>query len=514
MRPARRRPVVLGAAALALAAAVGIPACGGENDPTIPDTASVTPADAPLFGDAVVHPEGDQRETLDEALSKLLNTDDPGGFIVEQLDTALQDADAGVTYSEDLEPWLGEHAGLFFTSFSEPDGALVVEVAEQAAAAEAVDKMQAAEQSEIRDESYNGVDYELDEDETAVGFIEDFLVAGTETGLRDAVDASQGDSLADDDAFQDELETAPTGSVATLYADVPAVLDRLVEEGEITERQRAAAEEQVGDALTQPAVAALTAAEDNLAVQAALGAGDSSAPEESPLLRELPGDSWAAFAGDDFGEELTQAFERQGLSELPGFGAFNARLRSLLGVDLTGLTGWIGDVGGYASGTSIFGLGGALILETTDETESANALGAIGRALARNPSLRIEPPSGDEPGFTVSPSDAPVQIVVEQRQGRVVAGLGDSSVDAVLEPAETLADSDVFGAATGALGDDYAAGFLLDFEPVLELLEGVGADDDPEYQAAKPYLDHLDYVVIGAGGEDDRYVTRLVLGLR
>ena len=92
---------------------------GGTSPPTGPDPATVTPADAPLFAEGVVRPEGDRKEALDSALSKLLATDDPGGFVVEQLDKCAGGRDAGLTYEDDIEPWLGEQAGIFLEDFGE-----------------------------------------------------------------------------------------------------------------------------------------------------------------------------------------------------------------------------------------------------------------------------------------------------------------------------------------------------------------------------------------------------------
>jgi hypothetical protein len=509
------RTVAAGAAALALA--LGAAACGGEDDggAEVPASASLVPTDAPVFGEATVRPEGDEAEAAESALSKLLNTDDPGGFLVEQLDNLLAEDDAGISYSEDIEPWLGENAGIFFSTFAdEPDGAAVVEVTDEAAAQATVDKIERSEGSRGTEESYEGVDYTLYEGDSAVGFVDSFLVAGTEAGFRAAVDASRGESLADDDMYADELATAPDDSLATLYANVPAVLDRLVEDGEITQRQRTETEERLGAPVQGPALAAFTADEDNVALQVAGRAGDIPEPEESPLLRELPADSWVAFGVDDLGEHLGDSFEdlefSSGVAQLD----VDEATEALLGTRLSELTSWVGDVGAYASGTSIFGLGTALELETTDEQASEDTLDDLQRSLLRNRSLNIEPLEGGEPGFTISPSDAPVQIVVVQREGRVIAGLGEKSIDAVLEPDETLGDSEAFGAAADALGDDFAGSFFLDFEPMLELIDSVGADDDPDFQSARPYLDHLDYVVTGQRREDDRNVMRLVLGLR
>jgi Protein of unknown function (DUF3352) len=515
-RLAPRRAAAAVAAVLAVAGATWLGACGGDDEEEAagaPATASVTPADAPLFGNAVVRPEGDQAEAADEALSKLLNTDDPGALITDQLGTLLNEEGADVSYSEDVEPWLGENGGFFLETFTaEPEGALIVEVADQAAAEETIDELAAASDSPSQDRSYSGVDYQASGDD-AVGFVEDFLVFGSEDGFRGAVDASQGDSLAEDDDFLAALETAPDDALANLYADAPAVLDRVVEAGDLDESTRATLEAQIGPAAEGQALASVSAASEYIALETVTAAGDTPEPEESPLLREFPADSWFAFGIANYGEYLVRS-----LGEAGGGAAgelLDSQLEAMLGVDLDELTGWVGDTAGYASGTSIFGLGGALAIETTDETASANALGAIGRRLASDPSVEVEPLGGDAPGFTLGLSDAPVQITVEQRDGRVVAGLGERSVEAVFEPGDPLGESEAFGAAVEALGDDYAAQFFLDFEPVLELFESTGAaDDEPDYLEAKPYLDHLDHVIVGQRRADESDVFRFVLGLR
>ena len=296
---------------------------------------------------------------------------------------------------------------------------------------------------------------------------------------------------------------------------LPGALDRLVDAGEITQSQRDETEERLGAAADQPVIASLDATEDSIGIQTAVGSGDGPDPEESPLQRELPADAWLAFGATDVGEALAGGLEQL---ELPGFTGskqLDDAAGSLFGSRLEQLTGWIGDAAGFASGTSLFGIGAALELETTDERASEDALDGLLRSLQRNRSFRIAPLASGETGFSITPRGLPAQIVVVQRDGRVIVGLGERSVDDVLEPDEPLADSEAFGSATEALGSEYATGLLLQFEPMLELLESTGATEgDPDYEAARPYLDHLSYLVAGRAREDDRYLARVVLGLR
>jgi hypothetical protein len=501
--------VAAGAAALALA--FGAAACGGDDGGAeAPASASLAPADAPVFAEATVRPQGDQAESAESALSKLLNTDEPGGFIVEQIDNLLADEDLDLSYSEDIEPWLGESAGIFFTSFGdEPDGAAVVEVTDEAAAQAAIDKLREAEGSRATDQSYEGVDYQLDDDDTATGFVEGFLVLGTERGFRAAVDASRGESLAEEPEFRDRLEGASGDSLATVYAHVPSLLGARVDAGELDARSRASFEAEAGAIAEGPALASIGAESDALELQTVTASGELSS-EQSELLPDLPADSWFAFAIPRFGDYLGQAIDAQGGRA----STLDADVRALLGLDLDQLVGWIGDVGGYAAGTSIFGIGGALVLETTDEAASTKALGGIARTLARDRSLEIRPSEGGDPGFTINPSDAPIQIVVTQREGRVIAGLGERSVDDALGSEQTLGDSDAYSSAVETLGPEYSPALFLDFAPLLELLDSVGADEDADLRSAMPYLDHLEYLVSGWRTDGDQDVSRTVLGLR
>ena len=88
------------AVAPAACAALLVAGCGGGGGTTAsftgPDPASVTPADAPIFAEALVRPEGDQKDAVDSALSKLLATDDPGSLITDQLDQRARGAVQGL----------------------------------------------------------------------------------------------------------------------------------------------------------------------------------------------------------------------------------------------------------------------------------------------------------------------------------------------------------------------------------------------------------------------------------
>jgi len=155
------------------------------------------------------------------------------------------------------------------------------------------------------------------------------------------------------------------------------------------------------------------------------------------------------------------------------------------------------------------------VLETDDEQASAGTLDRLRRALGDDPRLSVEPLTHtDDEGFSFSPAGVPISFTVVQHDGKVVAGLA-ASVEDVLSPSSTLEDSDAFDSAADALGEGFAPLTFVDFVPMLELIESFPqAAEDPDYQSAKPYLDNLDYFVLGTRSDGDRAELRMVLGLR
>ena len=218
---------------------------------------------------------------------------------------------------------------------------------------------------------------------------------------------------------------------------------------------------------------------------------------------------WLAFAVTDAGQAYGRVLDRIRADA-------GSALGGGLGFDLVNqVTRWAGDIGGFAGGTSLFGLSGALVLETSDEQASARTLDQLQRMLGNDPAVSVEPlTDAGEHGFSLDPAGAPISFQVVQRGDKVVAGLADSVSD-VFSPSSTLGDSDVFNSAADALGEDFAPVTFVDFVPLFQLVGGFPqVRSDPDYQSAKPYLDHLDYLVLGARGDQDRAEVRMVLGLR
>ncbi len=515
-------------------------ACGGSDDSDDgggtteagPDPIALAPADVPFYMDVVVRPEGTLGDDLKSAVGKISGIEDPGAEIINDLNESLAE-DTDLTYEDDIEPWLGSHAGLFVSGFQvdtqEPDAAGVLAVTDTDAAQSFIDDAAEQGDNELTDATYEDVDYKLD-DETAVGIVGEYLVVGTEQGFKDAVDASKGDSLADNTDATAALDGAPDNSVFSVYADAAAIGDLIKASPELDPAQL----DQIDQALAQlpdgPVEAWGTVTDSSFGI-----GGSSPTPEGAPapsdLITTFPGDSWLAAASTDVGEQLDesiaqfQAGFQAGLEgsagQLPkGFDTADidpiAQIEEQTGLDLERDLGWIGDAGFFLEGTDLLGVGGGLVLESTDDAAAEDAIGKLQTALEKNPSVKQEAqiaPNQQGDGFTIQAPPFSAEVAV--RDGKAIATGGSEDVDSVLSPDETLGDSERFTTATGNLSDGATATFFMDMPPLLQLIESQGqATDDPDYALAAPYLHAIDYLVAGSGEDGDRITASVVLGVK
>jgi hypothetical protein len=518
-----------------------VAACGGSDDSSEesadlgPDPASMAPADAPFYMEAVVKPSGSLGDDINSALSKLIGDDDPGATIREAIDNELSsDPDSGgITYTDDIEPWLGTRAGLFVSSVdAKADDAEVgfaVAVTDQDAAQSFIDKVNDASEASETEETYNDVTYSYDSTEdTAVGIDGDFLVLGTKQGFEDAVDAGAGESLLDNDDATTALADAPDDSVFSLYVDTQSIVDLIKESGEIPKDQLDQISTQLDQVASGPVGAWGTVTDSSFGLGFSGPAAEGQSGP-SDLISTFPADSWLAFASSDVGKSLQTSLDQftEGFkagfeaSAPPGFDAKSydpvAMFKQQTGIDLSADLAWIGDAGGFVEGSSILGLGGGLVIEANDEQKATDTVDKLEQALSSNPQLKRQiQVSPNENGFSIQAAGAPVGAEVGVQDGKVVAAAGAATVDDVLNSDDTLDGSDRFSTASDALGDGETPSFFLDFAPVVSLIESAGdtATADPDYQMAKPYIDALDYLVAGGSLDGDRSTGSIVLGVK
>src|SRR5207244_768962 len=154
-----------------------------------------------------------------------------------------------------------------------------------------------------------------------------------------------------------------------------------------------------------------------------------------------------------------------------------------------------------------------IVLTTTDQAASAKSLDQLQKLFEQDADVLTRPLGGGQAGFTVTPRGAPVEFVFEQQAGKVIAGLGQDSVDSVLNPTQTLGSTSGYKAAASSL-QGLTPSFYLDFKPITTILDIPGVSTNPNLQLARPYLDRLDYLVAGTGQKNGRTLERIVLGVK
>jgi hypothetical protein len=491
-----------------VAGAIALASCGGDDTETSTSAlAGLVPPDAPVYAEAVVDPEGDLRSDVSSTLGDLLGEDDVGARIVEQIDDLFANEEIDASWSEDVEPWLGEHAGVFFSDFdAEPNGAAIFETTDETAAREALEKLDATEGTP-KDASYRGIEYSVSTKNSASAIVDGYAVSGSEAGLKAVIDASQGESLADVDEYTELTDLGPGNGLFTAYADPARVVDGLADSGEITEGDRAAIRANAGDLLDAPVLAAGGVDGSTVFVEVTAPAANQIDGEDTDLLDRVPDDAWIAFAIPSLGDVLDPA-----TVATPEASGTLDEFEATTGVDPETLLDAVGGAAGYFRGTSVLGIGGALILDATDEAALTDVLGRVAASLSADPAVDVERGDTEGEAFSVSPADVPIEFPFVLRDDLLVAGLGQESVDQVYDPQSSLTDAESYDTARDILGDDFSVNGLLAFEPMLELLSSIpDVQADPEFAPALPYLQRLNQLAIGARGDEDWQTVRFAL---
>jgi hypothetical protein len=506
----------------ALAAAIPLSGCGGGDGGggTSADPATLAPSDAPLFIEATVRPEGELKSNLESLAEKVAGISDPGTLIIDRLDSSLADADTDekLTYQDDIEPWLGEEAGIYFSHYDGDDFtgvAGVIQTTDSDAAADFVEKVK---ESGDKDASYEGVDYVTGEDGgTTAGVIDDFLVlAQDEQTFKDAVDASGGDSLDGNETYSSTVADLADNSIGHIYVDIGGLIRQA---GPAVDQQVLQFYSSLGyDVENSTALASLVPGSDQVEVDvsADLGGPSIGSGDVTDLIGSFPADSIAAVATPDVGTRLKQVIDQLDETGIPPDvppGALKSTL-ARQGIDLDKISSALGDVGVFAEGSDLASIGAAVVSTTSDPQVARDAIDSIGTLLRRSNAKGYTPVTGNAVGFAFRNAGLGRKPLVVLASGdRIAVGYGvDAAQAAVSAPSgEDLASSEVFQRASDALGDTNITGFI-DIASAVDLIEGLGAGS--ELEQVRPYVDKLDFLSFGYGTEGDRSITKFIVALK
>ena len=520
MRPA------LTAALCAGAVAIGFAGCGGDSDDGGTDLARFAPAGTPVFVQGAIRPEGGLKESVDAILARFPDGDSVGQRLIQSIDESAKEDGQDFTYEDDIEPWLGERAAFFATSFrSDPkpapgeggtdlgDGAIVAEVTDEDTARE---RIKALADGPVTDTDYNGVTISTSPSKdtpgqvNAVAVFDGVAVAGTEQGVKDAVNASTGQSLSSDSGYSGLAGDAGDDVMASAFVDPMPLIDAIPPSPGFGADERSALEKAYGDALEDPVVASLQVTDDQVTIDFSASSSDLTPTGGTALLGDGFSDAWAALGIPELGKSFA------GLSDPSRFGLSGSQIDEVdsafqeqSGFSLSDL-GKLDDAAFFAAGTSIDQLQIGGIIQISDAAVRNKLLAAMRKGLAGSgATVRPADLEGADQAFSVGVPDLPIPINVGVKGDEVVIG-GGAATEALLSSDGGLTDSEGYQAATDALGEGTDLAFMLQLPPIVELVDSTG-QSDADFEQARPYLDAFDFFAIGIQGDGDRSTSRTVV---
>lgn len=514
--------VVVGSAAFALMRFMA---------PAEDEAIGLVPETSILYGNLFLRPSNDQKMALDDLLQKfpqVEDTDDALNKLIELLDEEL--GKEGLSYEEDVEPWLGDQVGGFIMPGGTPEVpnfGVLIESKDDEALADLIHRVQEEENAdaETSERTHQGMTYEALEDEPGTPsfvFIDGFFVGGTEEAVKASIDASQGQSLRESEKFRTATKDLRDDWLGLFYADSNELFALLEQDPQMTPEDRAIFENlDFGDLPPWAGVAYVTS--DSIGFENTGGsptkgpfAGFSSFTGPG-LLLSLPGESWAAFGVPDIGGLVTESLEL--FADFPGFdrAQIDSAFTAETGLDLEqDVLSWMGDAGMFVRGTNMQEVGGGLVVESSDPAKTATLVETVQEMLVKE-GLQPQPASeGELEGFSLQGPGMPAPVYFLGGE-RLVITYGETSTQQAVAPELPLAEADAFARASDALGSDFEAGFFVDIDAAQAFAESVmsfSGQSGPTYeQEVKPYLDPFGYVVAGSSGEGEEVVRRFVIGV-
>jgi hypothetical protein len=477
-----------------------------------PDPATLAPADAALYGQATIRPSGNAKAGVLAAARKVSLVQDPGAALRRLLDSDRSD---GVVFSRDVEPWLGERAGGFLlfpaSGSGDPDWAVAIAIGDRAAFDDALPHIHRGDRPAG---SYHGVAYYQERDDATIdsATVGDFYVGGSLAGVRAAIDASKGSSLADASRFDDAAGDVPDDALAFLYADPKTIVTAV---GKLPGAQPEARRALARFAEADPVTASVTANADQIAMEASAdqqltGSLDAGSDAEVSV-GQLPGDSWLALATPPLGPLVRQALDSSGMHA-----AAAAQVQAGTGLDLDrDLLGPLGGLGLFVRGTSPLDIGGGALLQMTDAASAQRLLTRIEAIVTAGAGIPTHALAlSGARGFELQIPQSPQPIVVLAKGDRVAAGYAASSAQDLLDPQQRFDDSSGGKAAIATLGDGYTPSLVLLVPQLTTLLRALDELQVADLSSVLPYLQPYRSLAVGTKHDGDRTIVRVVAALR
>jgi hypothetical protein len=509
-------------ALLIVLSAVLVAGCGGGDDSGGGgDPAAVVPASTPVFVEFALRPDDETKQNIDSLAQKIAGVDNVGDLIISELENSASADGEEFDYEKEVEPWLGEQGGLFMQEYEGDDfegyGA-AIQTTDEDAAREFIDKQVEADDEEVKDGSYEGVDFKVEEDETTFGVFDGLVVmAEDEAIFKQMVDAANGENLGGKDDYTSAVANVPDDSAADAFVDIGALVKESGEE--IDSDTRLFLDTAGIEPEEATAVASLVPGSDQVEIELSTNLSGENPPsgDASELLGSLPGTSVGAFAAAEFGKRFNEGIDQIDKEGIPGEIPPNQLKKGLksAGIDLESIAGSIEDVGLYVTGNSERTLGGALVMDTDDASQAKNTVSNLGLFLRSANIPGVTAISGKASGFSIRDAElGPQPVVIVAKGSRIAIGYGRASALAAFqESGKTLADLPAYKDAKSALGSTPVTAFVSG-APAFRLAKALMPPGDEGFEEAEEFLRKIDYVAVGSEASDGLATAKLIVGVK
>jgi hypothetical protein len=521
----RKLPAVALAAVL-VASLIVLAGCGGGSSSSGGgggEPASLAPKGAPVFLEASLAPDAKESEALNELTEKILGIEDLGDYVAEELEGAALGEGQKFNFEEEVEPWLGEKAGMYLAGYDGNDFhgyGVAIETTNAGEAEEFVEKRVEANEEKSEKGEFEGVKYYVEpEDESVLGVIGDYLAFGeTLKDFEAMVTTSEGgEGLNGTAKYTEAIEAAGNTGIGSVYVDIGGLIEEA--KGSIPPESEAAFDLIGIEPRNATAVASVVPHSEQVEIDFTtnLTKATTSGGDASALLESLPATAVVGFASPEFGKSFGEGIDALDESGIPGQiepGELKGAME-LAGINLDSIAESIGDVGGFAEGSSAGSLGGALVIETDSASEAKKTVSSVGLLLRAGGTKGVTAISGEFSGFSVHTAElGPKPLIVGAAGEKIVVAYGPkAAAQALRSNAKTLGSTADFEAAKGALGSTPMSAFV-DGGPALKLIEAVvPADEQAEFATAKPYVQKISYAAIGTESKGAATTAKMIVGL-
>jgi Protein of unknown function (DUF3352) len=509
--------------AAVLAVALAVAGCGGGSGGGGGEPAGLMPVKAPVYLEANLKPDGKTSEALNEVAQTVLGIDNVGEFVAEELEKSALGEGEKFNFEEEVEPWLGEKAGLYLAGY---DGnnfhgvGMAIETTNSGEAEEFIEERVEKNDNGTESGEFEGNKYYVEPEEEAVlGMIGDYIAFGETKGdFEEMVEAFEGEGLNESPKFKEAMKNAPDEGIGTVYVDIGGLIE---ETKSVLPAETEAFFELVQiDPKKATAVATVIPHSEQLEIDVSSNLGKSltGTGDASAALEALPATADLGIAASEFGQSFSEGLEAFSDKGVPGQvkpGELGQAFEAM-GINVKTLGQSFGDLAGFVEGSSEGNLGAALVVETKESNEARNLVANIGLLLRVTSTPGVTTIHGNISGFSVHvPSLGPKLLIVGSAGEKIVIAYGPrSAAQALRSQTKTLGTTPGFEAGKSALGSTPMSAYV-DGGPMLKLVEALLSPAElAKIAEAKPYLQKIDYLAIGSEAEGQTTNAKVIVGLQ